>query len=271
LADYLVVSPGQAQAVAVAAILLLAACGVVVVFVRRRRGRAADRASAVSVAPRDGSIAARRSVPEAFVTATLGHSRQSRAATLVRRRPAIEARLEAAARLVDASGMVLWALEPMGRCLAVHAAVGYPPSFLESTGTIALDAPVLTAAAYGERRVRTRKRRGWHLAAIAAPVEHDGRVLGVLTAEMSPETDGTVSPEAEALVRLLALQLAPGLAAERWPSQHDVTEEPDSKSSAVPTPPSTAWDVAWRSEGRLPRGEPTPRAVVRGRAAGGGN
>lgn len=216
-ADNQRVSPGEAQAVVLSVTLLLALAGVgVVVFRRRRPGQRG------SVA--DVPTPAARGEPSPGVRAHLSRARE--VADFVwpppepdpepmRLRPDVEARLETAARMVGASGMILWVVDRAAGRLTIHAASGYTPSFLEETGAVPLDAPVLTAVAYTEGRVRTRTRRGWHLAAVAVPVEHDGRLLGVLTAELAPESGSDVTPETETFVRRVALQMAPSLAAER--------------------------------------------------------
>ncbi|MEZ5283893.1 MAG: hypothetical protein R2712_03595 [Vicinamibacterales bacterium] len=84
--------------------------------------------------------------------------------------------LESAARVIGANGMIVWVLDPARGCLVVHASRGYPEPHLLQAETIALDARVMTAAAYVDRRPQTRTRKGWHLAAVAVPIELDGRL-----------------------------------------------------------------------------------------------
>ena len=128
------------------------------------------------------------------------------------------ARIEVAARLVGASGMILWGIDRGGRQLRIHAAHGYPASFLQAIAPIDVGARLLTAVAFAAPGVRKRRRGGGDPAAVAAPVEHDGRVLGVLTVEFDPESCDEVTAEAALLVRLLAMQMGPGLAAEVPPA-----------------------------------------------------
>lgn len=197
--------------------LLLALAGVAVAVVRR--GRAGTRESLHGVpapaARGERSPAVQAQPSQAREVADFVWPPPEPDLEPMRLRPAVEARLETAARMVGANGMILWVADRAAAGLAVHAAYGYSPAFLEQTGALPLDAPVLTSAAYTERRVRTRSRRGWHLAGIAVPVEHDGRLLGVLTAELAPEAGSEVTADTEAFVRRVALQIAPGLAAER--------------------------------------------------------
>jgi len=125
----------------------------------------------------------------------------------------IGSRLEPASRLIGASGMAVWGLSGDGSTLDVLAGHGYSEAFLSRLGPLPLDAHVLTAVACAERRVRKRSRNGTRLAAIAVPLEQDNLAVGVLTAEIDPAANDRVTPEAEALVRLLASQMTPLVAA----------------------------------------------------------
>jgi two-component system OmpR family response regulator len=125
----------------------------------------------------------------------------------------LAARLEPASRLIGANGMAVWGLCGDGSALDVLAGYGYSEALLARLGPMPLDAPALTAVACAERRVRKRRRHGTRLAAIAVPMERDGLAVGVLTAEIDPATGDHVTPEAEALVRLLASQMTSIVAA----------------------------------------------------------
>ena len=222
-----------------AAVTLLLACGFACIFWRRGRQPA-------------GMVPGRPGGP--------------RARKAWRHRPAIEARLEAAMRLLGARGIILWAADAAGRHLHIHASSGYPPSFLQTVGPIPLEARLLTAVAYVEGRARTRRRKGWHLAAMAQPVVHDGRLLGVLTAEMPAELGDTVTAETEWLVRLLALQMGPGLAAELPPSQTPTSHTAPRPAASQASPLTGERAAEWGVNG-MPDEPDAGR--TRGAAAGG--
>ncbi len=101
-----------------------------------------------------------------------------------RGKPNLAQRLEPAARLLGASGMIVWTCSPDGRQLEITAAYGYSDAFLARIGPIELGAPVLTSVAFVEGRTRIRARNGSRLAAIAVPIERNHARLGVLTAEI---------------------------------------------------------------------------------------
>ncbi len=126
---------------------------------------------------------------------------------------ALAARLEPASRLIGARGMVVWGVADAGRQLEVLAGHGYSNAFLARLGPLSTQERVLTAVACVERRTRTRLRRGSRLAAMAVPMERDGDIVGVLTAEFDPASGDRVSPDADAIVRLLATQMTPVVAA----------------------------------------------------------
>ncbi len=63
--------------------------------------------------------------------------------------------LERAARLLDASGLVIWIADPDGRELMPVMAHGYPQNLVSRLGTIARDAENVTAAAFRTGLVQT--------------------------------------------------------------------------------------------------------------------
>jgi two-component system, cell cycle response regulator len=134
-------------------------------------------------------------------------------ATSTRRGFALADRLAPAATLVEATGVALWAVSPDGSQLDIVASHGYPDDFVTRISPLPVDAHVLTAVAFAERRVRQRARRGDQPAAIAIPVEIHDHPVGVLTAEMDPSVSSEVPPDADALLRLLATQMAASVAA----------------------------------------------------------
>ena len=122
-------------------------------------------------------------------------------------------RLEPAARLLGASGVIVWTCSPDGRQLEITAAYGYDDAFLGRIGPIELGAPVLTSVAFVEGRTRIRGRNNGRLAAIAVPIERDHVRLGVLTAEIDASRSDRVSADSTALVQLLASQMSGSLVA----------------------------------------------------------
>ncbi len=122
-------------------------------------------------------------------------------------------RLEPAARLLGASGLIVWTCSPDGRHLEVTAAYGYSDAFLGRIGPIELGAPVLTSVAFVEGRTRIRGRNNNRLAAIAVPIERDHVRLGVLTAEIDASRGDRVSADSAAMVQLLASQMSGSLVA----------------------------------------------------------
>ena len=122
-------------------------------------------------------------------------------------------RLEPAARLLGASGVIVWTCSPDGRQLEITAAYGYDDAFLGRIGPIELGAPVLTSVAFVEGRTRIRGRNNGRLAAIAVPIERDHLRLGVLTAEIDASRSDRVSADSTALMQLLASQMSGSLVA----------------------------------------------------------
>lgn len=166
---------------------------------------AQPRRLAGGVAPRSDDARGASAARVAAAAASSGASRAQGKADLAER-------LEPAARLLGASGMIVWTCSPDGRELEIAAAYGYSDAFLGRIGPIEVGAPVLTSVAFVEGRARIRARNGSRLAAIAVPIERDQARLGVLTAEIDPSGGNRVSADAEALVRLLASQMAGALA-----------------------------------------------------------
>ena len=168
--------------------------------------------------------------------ATVTHAPQLGAVTVPRTAEwrDLAQRLEPAARLLGASGMIVWTCSPDGQQLEVTAAHGYSDGFLGRIGPIALDAPVLTAVAFVEGRTRTRARKGSRLAAIAVPIERDGLAMGVLTAEVDSTAGDRVSADAEALVRLLARQMVAPLTALSPPAGRRETSAPPRRPAPRP-------------------------------------
>jgi hypothetical protein len=95
--------------------------------------------------------------------------------------PAVLARTAAA---LEASGLVLWIVDPDGKELVPIAAHGYPASVLARLGTIRADAENATAAAFRTGLIQTVGAAGNSPGAIAAPLVAPSGPRGVMAAEV---------------------------------------------------------------------------------------
>jgi hypothetical protein len=114
--------------------------------------------------------------------------------------------LEGAARLLDASGIVIWMGDPDGRELIPVMAHGYPPGLFARLGTIQRDAENATAAAFRTGVVQTVKADLISNGAIAAPLVTPGGPVGVMAAEV--RHDGEQKETTRAAAAIVAAQLA---------------------------------------------------------------
>ena len=114
--------------------------------------------------------------------------------------------LERAARLLDASGLVIWIADPDGRELMPVMAHGYPQNLVSRLGTIARDAENVTAAAFRTGLVQTVKADAISPGAIAAPLLTPAGPVGVMAAEVLNDGERRESTRAAAVI--VAAQLA---------------------------------------------------------------
>ncbi len=114
--------------------------------------------------------------------------------------------LDRAARILDASGIILWIADPDGRELIPTAAHGYTGAALARMGTIPGDADNATAAAYREGKVHTVKGDVLTSGAIVAPLVTPGKCAGVMAAEVRHEREQ--SEDVRAVAAIMAAQLA---------------------------------------------------------------
>ena len=114
--------------------------------------------------------------------------------------------LERAARVLDASGIIVWIADPDGRELIPTAAHGYTGAALARVGAIPRDADNATAAAYREGRVYTVKGDALTSGAIVAPLVTAGGCAGVMAAEVRHEREQ--SEDVRAIASIVAAQLA---------------------------------------------------------------
>jgi hypothetical protein len=114
--------------------------------------------------------------------------------------------LERAARLLDATGVVVWIADPDGRELAPIIAHGYPPHLVTRLGTIPRDAENVTAAAFRTGLVQTMNADMISSGAIAAPLLSPSGPVGVIAAEVLNE--GERRETTRAIAAIVAAQLA---------------------------------------------------------------
>ena len=114
--------------------------------------------------------------------------------------------LERAARLLNASGVVIWVADPDGRELTAVIAHGYPQNLVSRLGTIARDAENATAAAFRTGLVQTVKSDAVSHGAIAAPLVTPAGPVGVMAAEVL--NDGERNEATRAAAAIVAAQLA---------------------------------------------------------------
>ena len=114
--------------------------------------------------------------------------------------------LERAAKLLDASGLVIWVADPDGRELLPVMAHGYPQNLVTRLGTIPKDAENVTAAAFRTGLVQTVKADAISHGAIAAPLLTPLGPVGVMAAEVL--NDGERREATRAAAAIVAAQLA---------------------------------------------------------------
>jgi hypothetical protein len=114
--------------------------------------------------------------------------------------------LERAAKLLDASGLVIWVADPDGRELLPVLAHGYPQNLVTRLGTIPKDAENVTAAAFRTGLVQTVKADTISHGAIAAPLMTPVGPVGVMAAEVL--NDGERRETTRAAAAIVAAQLA---------------------------------------------------------------
>ena len=114
--------------------------------------------------------------------------------------------LARAAKVLDASGAIVWMTSADGRDLYPAVSTGYDERLLTRIGTIPRTANNVTASAIRTGTIRTSPRLGQSAAAVAIPLLTPLGAVGVLSAEMKnvPEVDDTRL----AVATIFAAQLA---------------------------------------------------------------
>jgi hypothetical protein len=119
--------------------------------------------------------------------------------------------LERVARVLDASGIVIWIADPTGRELRPAISHGYSDQVMGRLGRIARDANNATAAAYRSSEMRTVAGDGSTSGAVILPLTTTEGCVGVLCAEMKGGSEKDES--SQALAAIFAAQLATLVAA----------------------------------------------------------
>jgi GAF domain-containing protein len=124
---------------------------------------------------------------------------------------ALPSLLERTARLLDASGIILWIADPDGRELNPIFAQGYPQQLVNRLGTIPRDAENATAAAFRTSLLQTVMADDISAGAIAAPLVTPGGCVGVMAAEVrhDSERQGTTLAAATIVAAQLATLVGP--------------------------------------------------------------
>jgi hypothetical protein len=114
--------------------------------------------------------------------------------------------LERTARVLDASGIIVWVADPSGRELRPAMAHGYADEVVGKMGGIPREANNAAAAAYRAAQMRTVAGEGPTTGAIVAPLMTSDGCVGVLSAEMKGGSEKDES--SQALATIFAAQLA---------------------------------------------------------------
>ena len=114
--------------------------------------------------------------------------------------------LERAAKVLDASGIIVWVAEPSRQSLAPAIAHGYDHRTVARMGSIHRDANNAAAAAYRSSEVRTVAGDATTSGAVIVPLMTSDGCIGVMSAEMKAGSEKDES--SQALATIFAAQLA---------------------------------------------------------------
>jgi len=114
--------------------------------------------------------------------------------------------LERAAKVLDASGIIVWVAEPSRQTLVPAIAHGYEPRAVARMGRIHRDANNAAAAAYRSSEVRTVAGDAGTSGAVIVPLMTSDGCVGVMSAEMKAGCEKDES--SQALASIFAAQLA---------------------------------------------------------------
>jgi GAF domain len=114
--------------------------------------------------------------------------------------------LERAAKVLDASGIIVWVAEPSRQMLTPAISHGYEDKVVSRMGSIHRDANNAAAAAYRTSEVRTVAGDAFTSGAVIVPLMTSDGCVGVLSAEMKGGSEKDES--SQALASIFAAQLA---------------------------------------------------------------
>src|SRR5688572_4466752 len=114
--------------------------------------------------------------------------------------------LERAAKVLDASGIIVWVAEPSRHSLKPAISHGYEDRVVSRMGSIHRDANNAVAAAYRSSEVRTVSGDAFTSGAVIVPLMTSDGCVGVLSAEMKGGSEKDES--CQALASIFAAQLA---------------------------------------------------------------
>lgn len=114
--------------------------------------------------------------------------------------------LERAAKVLDASGIIVWVAEPSRQALVPALSHGYEPRAVARMGSIHRDANNAAAAAYRSSEVRTVAGDAFTSGAMIVPLMTSDGCIGVMSAEMKGGSEKDES--SQALATIFAAQLA---------------------------------------------------------------
>lgn len=114
--------------------------------------------------------------------------------------------LERAAKVLDASGIIIWVAEPSQQSLVPTISHGYEDKAVARMGRIHRDAENAAAAAYRTSEVRTVAGDAFNSGAVIVPLMTSDGCVGVMSAEMKGGSEKDES--SQALASIFAAQLA---------------------------------------------------------------
>jgi hypothetical protein len=114
--------------------------------------------------------------------------------------------LERSAKILDASGILIWVADSPGGDLRPVLAHGYPPQALARIQPITGASENATAAAYRDGRVEIVRTDGSSNGAITAPLLTSAGCIGVVAAEV--RNGAECKPSLQSMTRIIAAQLA---------------------------------------------------------------
>jgi hypothetical protein len=110
------------------------------------------------------------------------------------------------AKVLDATGLIVWLADSAGRELHPAMSHGYPPQIVAKMGVIQRDTNNAAAAAYRAAELRTATGDNGTSGAVVAPLMTSDGCIGVLSAEMKGGSEKDES--SQALAAIFAAQLA---------------------------------------------------------------